>query len=83
MTDNGESDDADDHVGKRVVAQSGAQVGTVDEVRDGALYVEIDPDADREVLEELGWDGVVNREVHELERRFVSTVGDETVRLRV
>jgi hypothetical protein len=74
--------DADD-VGKRVVAQSGIQVGTVSEVRDGTLHVEVGPDADPDVLDQLGWDGVVNQEVHELEDRYVSTVTDETVRLRV
>ena len=73
----------EDHVGKRVVAQSGNQVGTVAEVRDGTLHVEVGPDADPDVLDQLGWDGVVNQEVHELEGRYVSNIGDDTVRLRV
>ena len=76
------SDDAD-HVGKRVVAQSGNEVGTVSEVRDGTLRVEVGADADPDVLDQLGWDGVVNQEVHELEDRYVSTVTDQTIRLRV
>ena len=75
--------DPEDHVGKRVVAQSGNRVGTVSEVRDGSLHVEVGPDADRDVLDRLDWDGTVNREVHELERRYISNIGDDVVRLRV
>lgn len=77
------ADSTDEHVGKRVVAQGGGTVGTVEEVRDGSLRVAVDPDADRDTLDELGWGAVVNQEVHALEDRFVSTITDETVRLRV
>ena len=75
--------DPEDHVGKRVVAQSGNRVGTVAEVRDGTLHVEVGPDADRDVLDQLNWDGIVNREVHELEGRYISNISDDVVRLRV
>lgn len=75
--------DEHEHVDKRVVAQDGHTVGSVAEVRDGSLHVAVDPDADRETLDELGWDSAVNREVHELDDRHVSRITDETVRLRV
>lgn len=51
---------SDSHVGKRVVDRSGVEVGTVDDVRDGDLYVEVGGDADSVTLSELNWDGVVN-----------------------
>ena len=70
-------------VGKRVVAQSGGPVGEVVEIRDGTAWVEPDPDLDPEIESHLRWDGIVNREQHELDDEFVSTVGEETVRLRV
>jgi len=73
----------DEQIGKRVVDQAGATVGTVSDVRDGSLYVEVAPDADRETISNLRWDGAVNQEVHHLRSRFVSDVGDDVVRLRV
>ena len=73
----------DEQIGKRVVDQAGAAVGTVSDVRDGSLYVEVAPDADRETLSNLRWDGAVNQEVHRLRSRFVSDVGDDVIRLRV
>lgn len=73
----------DDHLGKRVVAQKGTEVGTVSDVRDGSLYVEVGPDADPETLDDLGWKGVVAQEVHRLKDRYVSNITDDVVRLRV
>jgi hypothetical protein len=73
----------EEQTGKRVVDQAGADVGTVSEVRDGSLYVEVAPDADRETLSNLRWDGTVNRDVRRLRSRFVSDVGDDVIRLRV
>ena len=75
--------EASEHVGKRVVAQNGTEVGTVREERDGTLYVAVGPDADTDVVDELGWGGVVHQRTHELDNRFISTITDETVRLRV
>lgn len=71
------------HVGKRVVDQNGLSVGTVSDVRNGTLYVEVGPDADPDTLSELGWDGTVNRQVHELPDPYVSNITDDTVRLNV
>ena len=73
----------DDSIGKRVVDHQGVEVGTVSDVRDGTLYVEIVPDAPAETISDLNWDGVVNREVHRLETEYVSTVSDDIVRLNV
>ena len=73
----------DDQIGKRVVDQAGAEVGTVADVRDGSLYVEVAADADRETLSNLRWDGTVNRDVYHLQSEFVSNVRDEAIRLRV
>lgn len=70
-------------IGKRVVDQAGVQVGTVSDVRDGSLYVEVGPDADEETLSNLRWDGTVNQEVHHLRSRYVSNVSDDVIRLRV
>ena len=73
----------EEQIGKRVVDQDGVEVGTVAEVRDGSLYVEVAPDADRETLSNLRWDGTVNQDVHHLQSTFVSNVREDTIRLRV
>ncbi|HKJ57934.1 MAG TPA: hypothetical protein VKA37_01805 [Halobacteriales archaeon] len=73
----------DEQIGKRVVDQAGAEVGTVSDVRDGSLHVEVAPDADRETLSNLRWEGAVNQEVHRLRSRFVTDVSDDVIRLRV
>lgn len=74
---------SDKHIGKKVVDQNGVEVGTVNDVRNGDLYVEVGPDADAETLSELQWDGTVNRQVHHLRDRYVSNITDTTVRLNV
>lgn len=73
----------DKQVGKRVVDQAGVEVGTVESVRNGELYVEVGPDADEETLSNLRWDGVVHQEVHELRREHVGDVGEDVIRLNV
>jgi len=73
----------DKHLGKRVVDQNGVEVGTVNDVRNGDLYVEVGPDADSETLSDLNWDGTVNQEVHRLRDQYVSNITDTTVRLNV
>lgn len=76
-------DFTDKQLGKRVVAQDGATVGEVTEVRDGTLWVTVAEDADRDVLDELRWTGVVNRETERLNQRFISSLREDTIRLRV
>lgn len=77
------ADYSDQQVGKRVVAQNGTTVGEVSDVDDGDLVVTVAPDVDRDVVDHLDWDGVVNRERHRLNDRYVSNVREQTVRLRV
>lgn len=72
-----------DDVGKRVVAQSGATVGEVAEVRGGTAWVELAPDPDDDAVSQLRWEGTVNQNRHELEDRFVTRVTEDAVRLRV
>ena len=52
-------------------------------VDDGTLLVTVDEDIDRDVVTDLNWDGVVNRETHRLNDRHISNVSEETIRLRV
>jgi hypothetical protein len=77
------ADFSDDHVDRRVVAQSGAELGTVEDVRDGDLHVAVEPDADADAISELGWDTTVNQDVHRLPDQYVSNVTENAVRLRV
>ncbi|WP_435175423.1 hypothetical protein [Halorussus sp. AFM4] len=77
------ADYSEDHIGKRVVAQSGVEMGTVEDVRDGDLYVSVEPDADDEAASELGWDGPVSQDVHHLRDQYVSNITETTIRLRV
>ena len=77
------ADYSEDHIGKRVVAQSGVEMGTVEDVRNGDMYVSVEPDADDEAVTELGWDGPVSQDVHHLPDQYVSNITENTVRLRV
>lgn len=74
---------SEDHVGKRVVARSGTEVGTVEDVRDGDLLVAVEPDAERETVSDLGWDGQANQDRRRLSDEYVSDITENTVRLRV
>lgn len=78
------ADFSEEHVGKRVLAQSGAELGTVAEVRDGDLYVEVVSELNADdAISQLGWDGAVNQDTHHLPDQYVSNVTDSTIRLRV
>lgn len=77
------ADFSEDQIGKRVIDQSGVEIGTVDDVRDGELYVEVSADDRNETVEQLGWEGPVNQELHHLRQQYVSNVTDETIRLTV
>ena len=77
------ADYSEDHIGKRVVTQSGVEIGSVEDVRDGDMYVSVEPDADDEAIAELGWDGPVSQDVHHLRDQYVSDLTETTVRLRV
>jgi hypothetical protein len=73
---------SDDHIGKRVVAQSGTEIGTVEDVRNGDLYVTVTAEDVNDTVTELGWDGPVNQDVQHLRDRHVSNVTENVVRLR-
>jgi hypothetical protein len=60
------ADYSDDHIDKRVVTRSGVEIGSMQEIRDGDMYVAVEPDAD--AVSQIGWDGTVNRDVHRLPR---------------
>jgi hypothetical protein len=75
------ADYSDDHIDKRVVTRSGVEIGSMQEIRDGDMYVAVEPDAD--AVSQIGWDGTVNRDVHRLPDQYVSNVTDTTVGLRV
>ncbi|WP_266078162.1 hypothetical protein [Haladaptatus caseinilyticus] len=77
------ADFTDEQVGKSVVAADGTEVGTVNEVRNGTLYVDVDSDANVDTAAELGWDGVVHQSSHELDRQFIADIGDDVIRLSV
>jgi len=77
------ADFSDDHLGKRVVTQSGREIGNVVEVRNGDLYVSIETDSLDETVDELGWEGPVEQDRHRLEDRYISTVTENAIRLRV
>ena len=77
------ADYTDDQLGKRVVAQSGVEIGSVEEVRDGDMYVAVESDTDDDAVSQLGWDGTVNQDVHRLSDEYVSNLTENTVRLRV
>lgn len=78
------ADFSEEHVGKRVVAQSGAELGTVADVRDGDLYVEVVSELNADdAISELGWDGMVNQGTHRLPDQYVSNITDSAIRLRV
>lgn len=77
------ADYSDDHIGKRVVAQSGVEIGSVEEIRDGDMYVAVEPDADDDAVSQIGWDGMVNQDLHRLPDQYVTNITDTTVRLGV
>lgn len=77
------ADFSEEHTGKRVVSQSGVEIGTVEDVRNGDLYVNVTTDATNETVDDLGWDGPVSQDLHHLRQQYVSNITDETIRLRV
>lgn len=80
------ADYSNDQIGKQVVAQSGVEIGSVEDVRDGDMYVSVESDAaadQDEAVSQIGWDGMVNQDVHRLPDQYVSNITETTVRLRV
>ena len=77
------ADFSEDQIGKRVVAQNGTEIGTVEDVRDGDLYVNVTVEDVNETLSELNWDGPVSQDVQHLQDQYVSNVTENAIRLRV
>ena len=77
------ADFSEDHIGKRVVDQSGVEIGTVEHVRNGDLYVNVTAEDVNETVNELGWEGPVEQDVQHLQDEYVSNITENTVRLRV
>lgn len=74
------ADYSDDHIGKRVVSQDGVEIGSVEDVRNGDLYVTLESsDAD---VPDFEWVGQVNQDLHRLPDQYVSNVRENTIRLR-
>ncbi|WP_123535577.1 hypothetical protein [Halosimplex salinum] len=73
----------DEQVGKRVVAQSGEEIGEVVAIDEGSLVVEVQVGDGHDVVDHLGWDSGANQERHTLDDRYVSTIRENAVRLRV
>ena len=76
------ADYKNDQIGKRVVAQSGVEIGSVQDIRNGDMYVAVES-SDDDAVSQLGWDEMVNQDVHRLPDEYVSNVTESTVRLRV
>lgn len=77
------ADFSEEHIGKRVVSQSGVEIGTVEDVRNGELYVTVSVQDTDETIDQLGWDRVVEQDVQHLRRQYVSNLTENTVRLNV
>lgn len=77
------ADYSEEQCGKRVVAQNGTVLGEVTAVENGSLQVRVGTDADPDVLSHLDWDGRTNQERHRLNDRYISTIRDDTIRLRI
>lgn len=74
---------SDEQVGKRVVSQDGVEIGEVTAIDDGSLVVRVDVSDANEVIDHLKWDHGANQETHTLNDRYVSTIRDSSIRLRV
>ncbi|MFC4447908.1 hypothetical protein [Halorussus aquaticus] len=77
------ADYSDDHIGKRVVTHGGVEIGTVEDIRNGDMYVSVTTDSTNETVDELGWEGPVEQDVHHLRDQYISTITENTVRLGV
>ena len=71
--------DADE--GKRLVTQSGDEVGLITEVRGGTAYVDPDPGTFDSIKSKLGW-ADVDEDTYPISGDDVAEVTDDRVRLR-
>lgn len=71
----------DDDEGKRVVDESGDQVGIVSDVQHGTAHVDPDPGITDKVKSKLGW-GDRDEDTYPLQDEMVSSVTDDEIRLQ-
>lgn len=67
--------------GKRLVTESGDEVGRITEVRGGTAYVDPDPGMFDSIKSKLGW-GDVDEDTYPISGDDVAEVTDDRVRLR-
>lgn len=70
--------DADE--GKKLVSQSGDEIGVITEVRDGTAQVDPDPDMIDNIKSKLGW-GDTDEETYPVSGDDVAEVTEDEVRL--
>ncbi|MCO8243950.1 MULTISPECIES: PRC-barrel domain containing protein [unclassified Haladaptatus] len=71
----------DDDEGKKVVDNSGDQVGIVSDVQHGTAHVDPDPGITDKVKSKLGW-GDRDEDTYPLQDEMVSSVTDDEIRLQ-
>jgi hypothetical protein len=71
-----------DDVGKSVVNDEGAEVGTISTVNDGTAYVELTPGTVTKDTAALGWDDIDDEYGYPLQKQAVESVTDDQIRLR-
>ncbi|KZN23759.1 hypothetical protein A4G99_12920 [Haladaptatus sp. R4] len=71
----------DDDEGKKVVDNSGDQVGIVSDVQHGTAHVDPDPGITDKVKSKLGW-GDRDEDTYPLQEEMVSSVTDDEIRLQ-
>lgn len=71
----------DDDEGKRIVNANGDEVGIVEHVEAGEVYVQPDPGITDTITSKLGW-GDADEETYTLDTDNVEAVTDDEIRLR-
>ncbi len=71
----------DDDEGKKVVDNSGDQVGIVSDVQHGTAHVDPDPGITDKVKSKLGW-GDRDEDTYPLQDEMIASVTDDEVRLQ-
>ncbi|SIR14063.1 hypothetical protein SAMN05421858_1571 [Haladaptatus litoreus] len=70
----------DDDEGKKVVDQTGDEVGIVEEVRHGTAHINPSPGITDKVKSKLGW-GDTGEDTYPLQEEMVDSITDDEVRL--
>ncbi len=70
----------DDDEGKKVVDESGEEVGIVSDVQHGTAHVDPDPSITDKAKSKLGW-GDRNEDTYPLQSKMIASVTDDEIRL--